>query len=78
MPKPDHKVRLEWAMQLVRLRGEVCMLLKERCQLMDWCRLTDRVELKKALRTEIAKIDEELRQPKKFISINPAHWKRNR
>ena len=38
------------------------MSLKERRQLVDWCRLTDRVELKRTLRMEIAKIDEKLRQ----------------
>jgi len=49
-------------MQLFRLAGQERMLLKERRQLVDWYRLTDRVEVKKALRREIAKIDEELRQ----------------
>jgi hypothetical protein len=49
-------------MQLVRLKGQELMLLKERRQLVDWCRLTDRVEVKKALRAEIAKIDQELRR----------------
>jgi len=62
VPESGHKAGLEWAMHLVRLTGQERMLLKERQQLVDWCRLTDRVEVKKALRAEIAKIDEELRQ----------------
>jgi DNA-binding FadR family transcriptional regulator len=62
MPESGHKVRLEWTMHLVRLAGQERILLKERRQLVDWCRLTNRVELKQALRAEIAKIDEELRQ----------------
>jgi DNA-binding FadR family transcriptional regulator len=49
-------------MYSLRLAGKERILLQERRQLVDWCRLTDRVELKQALRAQIAKIDEELRQ----------------
>jgi len=38
------------------------ILIRERRQLARWCKLTDRVELKKAIRAEIAIIDDELRQ----------------
>jgi len=37
-------------------------LLKERRKLVFWCRSTERVNLKIAIRQEIAKIDKELRK----------------
>ena len=44
------------------MRRKEFNLLRERKQLSYWYKLTERVELKKAIRQEIAKIDKELKK----------------
>ena len=43
------------------MKRKESILLKERKQLTHWYKMTKRVELKKAIRQEIAKIDKELK-----------------
>ena len=48
-------------LELSKMKRKEYILLKERKQLSNWYKLTKRVELKKAIRQEIAKIDNELK-----------------
>lgn len=46
---------------LSKMKRKESILLKERKLLANWYKMTKRVELKKAIRQEIAKIDRELK-----------------
>ena len=48
-------------LDLSKMKRKESILLKERKLLANWYKLTKRVELKKAIRQEIAKIDRELK-----------------
>ena len=48
-------------LELSKMKRKEYILLKERKQLSNWYKLTKRVELKKAIRQEIAQIDNELK-----------------
>ena len=55
-------------LDLSKMKRKETILLKERKLLANWYKLTKRVELKKAIRQEIAKIDRELKS-KSFKKI---------